>query len=314
MIRFRHVASVGLLIMFGASWLLADEKRAPAPKFNDAQLDGIFFEDLDAAFRGNAKPSLSAIRSSAAATTVAATTSKAATNEPATNGVWTKLITPASIEDEIKRLKLEFDGLITTPGAFNSGGYIEARVDLTALAMMFAVVQEHDGEVRWKKQAPAARDLLARTAFNCKAGSTQVYNEAKQRKGDLQDLISGGGISARDVEEENDWGMIVDRSPLMEYAERLIESLEDHSRDTNTVKANLDEVRREAESLSVFGEVLTREGLDEADNEDYVKLSLHMVEASKGVSAALTRNDIDAVRKEVANIRQRCDTCHNEFR
>ena len=211
-------------------------------------------------------------------------------------------------------MKLHFDSVVTTPGAFNSGGYMEARLDLTVLSMMFAVIHEHTGEVRWKSQAAAARDLLSRTAFNCKAGSTQVYNEAKLRKGDLQDLISGSGLSSRDADPENDWGMIVDRSPLMEYADALIESLEDASRDSKSVTANTDQIRREAELISVFGEVLTKEGLDEADDDDYKKLSRDMVAASKSVVLALDRNNTDDVRKNVSAIRQRCDDCHNQYR
>ncbi len=191
---------------------------------------------------------------------------------------------------------------------------MDARLDLTVLAMMFAVVHEHNGEVRWKDQAPAARDLLARTAFNCKAGSTQVYNEAKLRKGDLQDLVSGSGLTAREAEPANDWAMIVDRSPLMEYADQLIESLEDNSRDEKTVKANIDQIRREAELISVFGEVLTKEGLDEAEDEDYVQLSRDMMDASKSVVAALERGNHADVRKNVSAVRQRCDACHEQYR
>ena len=66
--------------------------------------------------------------------------------------------------------------------------------------------------------------------------------------------------------------------------------------------------------IVVFGVVLTKEGLDEADDEDYTKLSMHMVEASQGAVAALERGDADAVRKNVSAIRQRCDLCHEQYR
>ncbi len=187
-------------------------------------------------------------------------------------------------------------------------------MDLTVLAMMFAVISEHGGDVRWKDQAAAARDLLARTAFNCKAGSTQVYNEAKLRKADLQDLVAGSGLSSRRGDPENDWSLIVDRSPLMEYADTVIDSLEDSSRNEASIRANADKIRREAELISVFGEVLTKEGLDEADDDDYKQLSRSMMEASEGVVAAIGRGDAEGVRKGVSAIRQRCDTCHDAKR
>ncbi len=182
------------------------------------------------------------------------------------------------------------------------------------MAMLFAVIHEYRGEVRWKDQAAAARDLLARTAFNCKAGSTQVYNEAKLRKADLQDLVSGSGPSKRDAEPENDWSMIADRSPLMEYAESLIDALEDASRDAGAVQRAPDLVKRNSELLSLLGEVLTREGMDEADDKDYTTLSRSMIDESKKVTAAIDRGDADAVRKGVSGIRQKCDACHEQYR
>lgn len=310
-----HLRRLFCLALVAAAFthVVADERRAPAPKFDNKDLDSIFFGEISDAFRGT-RPSLSAIRKSAAVAAVAQSTPKDSGGSDSGKDTWSPLISPASIEDEVKRVKLHFDSVVTTPGAFNGGGYMDARLDLTVLAMMFAVVHEHSGEVRWKDQAPAARDLLARTAFNCKAGSTQVYNEAKLRKGDLQDLVSGSGLTAREAEPENDWAMIVDRSPLMEYADQLIESLEDNSRDEKTVKANIDQIRREAELISVFGEVLTKEGLDEAEDEDYVQLSRDMMDASKSVVAALERGNHADVRKNVSSVRQRCDACHEQYR
>ena len=292
--------------------LRADERRAPRPTYSEDQLKGVFFKNLDDAFRGD-RPSITAVRESAATVMAAATESEDA-KVSGEEDVWSPLISPTSIEDEVKRVKLHFDSVVTTPGAFNSGGYQDARLDLTVLAMLFAVINQHSGEVRWKDQAAAARDLIARTAFNCKAGSTQVYNEAKLRKGDLQDLVSGSGLANRKAEAETDWTMVADRSPLMEYAEFLIETLEDGTRDEATVKRDPDLVKRNSELLALLGEVLVQEDMDQADDEDYAKLSRDMTATAKSVTAALERMDLDAVRKGTSGIRQRCDACHEQYR
>ena len=211
-------------------------------------------------------------------------------------------------------MKLHFDSVVTTPGSFKSGGYQDARLDLSALAMMFAVINEHGGEVRWKDQAVAARDLLARSAFNCKAGSNQVYNEAKLRKADLQDLVSGSGLAAREGEKKNDWTMIVDRAPMMEYAEQLKDSLQSITNDAASVKSNPDQVRREAELFAVLGVVLIQEGMDDFDDDEYKALSKKMSDAGTSVVAALERDDPAAVRKAVGAITQSCDACHEQYR
>ena len=293
---------------------IADEKRAPPPKYSADDVRGIFFEDLNSAFRGP-RPTIASVRqSSKAAASAAVAAADPGQKTEQGGGVWTSLISPASLEDEIKRLKLHFDSVVTTPGAFNSGGFQEARLDLTMLASLFAVVSKHRGEVRWKDQAAAARDLLARTAFNCKAGSTQVYNEAKLRKGDLQDLISGSGLADRDAELENDWPAIADRSPVMEYAEQLVDALEDATRDKATIQRDPDSVVRGAQLLAVLGEILIREGMDEADDDDYATLSRRMKAEASSVVDALERGDFENVRKGASRVRQSCDACHEQYR
>ncbi len=301
-------------LVAGATVVVADERRAPPPQFNSSQVSGIFFDDLQDAFPGE-PPTLSKIRASSAAVAAkSGGTGPAAAAAPTQQDRWSGLISPLSIEDEVKRVRLHFDSVVTKPGDFAGGGYQDARLDLTVLATLFAVIHEHGGEVRWKDQAAAARDLIARTAFNCKAGSTQVYNEAKLRKADLQDLVSGGGISAREAPAENDWSSIAGRSPLMEYIEQLIDVLEDAARNEASVNAGADVIKRNSELLAMVGEVLVQEGMDEADDGDYVKFSRSMTEAAKGVTQALDRMDLDAIRQGAAAIRQRCDACHEHYR
>ena len=314
MMRFRQMLVFSCLAtVYAASATSAQERRAPAPEFSKADTRGIFFESLEDAFRGP-RPTIASVRKSSMDALNANVGSTANKEDSASgDGGWAKLISTTAIEDEVKRLKLHFDSVVTTPGAFKSGGYQDARLDLSVLAMLFAIINDYTGEVRWKEQAAAARDLISRTAFNCKAGSTQVYNEAKIRKADLQDLVSGSGISSRDANEENDWSMIVDRSPLMEYAEYLSEAIGDASRNAKETETNKDTVKRNAQLLAVVGKVLTMEGLDEADDEDYAALSLTMTEASTVVAQAIDRGNYD-LGKEIGAITQSCDSCHEQYR
>lgn len=312
--RWLIIALVGIVSII--PHVRADERRAPVPKVDADKMKDIFFVDINDAFRGDA-PTLSSVRASTAAAAAAATAAAdPAGSKPAVTGneLWPSLVSPQSLEDEIKRVKLHFDSVVTTPGAFNSGGYLEARLDLTVLASLFAVINQYPGDVRWKDQSAAARDLISRTAFNCKAGSTQVYNEAKLRKGDLQDLVAGSGLSSKDAEEDTDWSSIADRSPLMEYAELLIEALEDGARDEGTIKKEAELVKRNSELLALLGEILVQEGMDESDDEDYAALSRDMANDAKNATAALGRGDFEAVRLGVSKIRQKCDACHEQYR
>ena len=293
---------------------VAQDRRAPRPTFDSASIDRAFVSSISDA-EAASLPTQKQLRSLALELAKQSADASQTPASESSDSLWKPLITAASIEDEVKRMKLEYDQLITTPGAFNSGGYQDARVDLTVLASLFAVILDYSGEVRWKDEAATARDVFARTAFNCKAGSTQVYNEAKLRKEDLQMLLTGTGLGGGSEEPEaNDWGQIADRSPLMEYAEEVVSRLEDDTVDTETIRGEEGKVRRDAELLAMLGEVLVREGLDEWDDEDYQKLSRGMSEQSRLIIDALDRMDYDAAESAAAEMRSRCDACHEQYR
>ncbi|EKK01987.1 protein containing DUF1559 [Rhodopirellula baltica SH28] len=310
--------AIAFLVAFGflagvGSTAIAQEQRARPPKFDADEVSRVFFADPSTAFRGE-RPSLANLRD-AGAEKVMAQAEAAAEESSGGGSKWGKIVSPLSLEDEIKRIKLRYDSVITTPGAFNGGGYQDARLNLTVLATLFAVVSDHKEDVRWKSDAHTARDVMARTARNSAAGSTQVYNEAKLRKADLQDLVSGAGITATQKSEKiNEWHMIADRSPLMEYAEQLLDTLGDHTRDAATTQENLDAVKREAELLAMLGEVLVQEGMDDYDDPDYAELSRAMTTSSSGVVSAIDRQDWDGVRSAVGDVTQSCAVCHEQYR
>ncbi|EMI53534.1 cytochrome c [Rhodopirellula sallentina] len=305
---------VFLIVTLGAGETAAQQQRARPPVFDQQTTSRVFFPDLSSALRGE-RPSLSSLQKSDAEAAQAQANMAKESGSNSTEKKWNELISAVSLEDEIKRVKLKFDGVITTPGAFNGGGYQDARLHLSVLASLFAVISEYSGDVRWKSDAKTARDITAKTALNCAAGSTPVYNEARLRKADLQDLVSGAGLSvAKAGEDENDWSMIADRSPLMEYAELVLDDLSDVTNDTDSAKDNIDVVRRNAELLAVLGEILIQEGMDDSEDDDYKALSSAMTEASRSVVMALERQDFDGVRESVGAITQSCSACHEEYR
>lgn len=308
---------IGLLTLFLITVGFAAERRAPAPKFGSESFRGVFFTESTEAIRGK-RPEMGGVQKAPAAAVASRATGGgggAATASDAPQSGFSAIISPATIEDEVKRLRLEFDSGITTPAAFQSGGFQTARVQLTMMASLFAVITEHNGDVRWKKDAPAARDLFSRSAVNCKSGSGQVYNEAKQRKADLEDLVSGSGLANRQAEAENDWGVVTDRVPLMIYLETLVEGpLKEGTRDENAIKAEADRLRKTAELIGTVGFILTKDGLADSDDSDYAAMCNAMTAAARSISLALEQGDAAAVSKAAGAVTQSCAKCHESYR
>lgn len=294
-------------------------RRAAAPKYTASDIKGVYFEDI---FDGKV---LAGERPANFGAAVAASASKAAGGGGAAaaggggsaggGGGWSKLITAATIEDEVKTLKQMVDKTVTTPTDFAGKGYKEARRNFMMLGMLFGIIGEYDGEVRWKPLAPTARDLFARTAGNAKVGTQQVYNEAKLRKTDLEDLLNGSLAAANNVEAKTAWGTVCDRSPLMQ---RLEMGLEPRLQQWTANKAEFNgkkaEILKEAELFVVMGHVLMQEGLDDADDAEYKGFCDMLKKAALEVVDAVKLGNDEGARQAVGKISKSCADCHDKYR
>ena len=228
---------------------------------------------------------------------------------------WGKIISATTIEDEIKALKLELDKDVTRPSSFTGGGNRKCRTHFSILAMLFAIVGEYDGDVRWKEFGPAARDIFARVAGNCKTNTRTVFDESKKRKDELQDLIGGGGLSTKNGEAAADWSKVADRSPLMKKIDQIMkEKLQPWTANASDFKANSSEILHQAEIVAAVGEVLTKEGMEDAGDEDYDGFSIRMRDASRQIVDAVKLKNDENARKAVGEIMKSCSECHESYR
>ncbi len=242
---------LSMLILCSVSALWAQRGRKPQraepPKFSGKEFEGTFFADVSKALQGP-RPT----GKEAAATAMAGNAStggggtKAAADKPAGSGDaqgWSKLISGATIEDMVKNSKLRLDPIVASTTKF-AGGYKEARREFSLQAFMFAIIEQYQGDVRWKKSAGIARETLARMAANSKVSSPQAFKEAKQRVQDVADLLSGNTLEGSPSAELS-WADVIDRVPMMQLLEWAQQSyINPHSASKETFTANKEELQR----------------------------------------------------------------------
>jgi len=290
-------------------------KRAQPPKFE--KKGDVFYNDAFKEGLVGARPA----DLGKAAPTVTAGNPGTATPAPAgTGGLsgsgWSAIISGQTIEDEVKELKKLIDTEVTTPSDYAGKGYKVARRDFSMLAMLFAVAGEYDGEVRWKKDAPAARDVFGRTAANSKVGTSQVFQEAKLRKAELQDLIGGASpFQGKDADVKAVWNSVCDRSPLMQHLERVYEpQLKPLLSDKGQFTANIDKVTHDAEIIGAIGAVLAKDGMEDADADEYKAFCIKLQKASKEIVEAAKIKNFDAASSAGTAIGKACTECHEGYR
>lgn len=296
-------------------------KRAAPPKYTPEETKGVFFENIfdGKVLTGDRPQSFAAGKASgggggAAVATASGGNAGAAGGGPV--GAWSKIATAGSIEDEIKSIKLQVDKDVTTPTEFAGKGYKECRRHFSMLATLFAVINEYDADIRWKNDSAVARDVFARTAANAKVGTSQVYNEAKQRKGELQELLGGGGFPNKTpAEPKTVWTQVCDRSPLMQRLEMAIEPrLAQWTANAGEFKAKKEEILKEAELVAIIGEVLMKEGMNDADAADYRGFCESLKKGARDVADAVKLDNADAARAAMGVVIKACDQCHEGYR
>lgn len=295
--------------------------RAPAPNFDPMEVSRIFFDDVFTKLQGE--------RPAAGSAPVVASTSNAARPGGAAAAMpggsaptgdsgagWSKLISTTTLEDEVKAIRLNLDQAVTTPSKFAGLGHKDARRDFSLLAMLFAIVGEYDTEVRWKDQAPIARDVFARTAANTKAGgNTNTYNEAKRRKDDLQTLLSGSAITGDSSGPTVEWGTLVNVGPLMQRLEKAYDgNLAEWTSSKEAFSSHLEEVVHEAELAAAIAEVIMKEGMDNADDETYLGFSKRLRQGALDIVAGVKLNNYDQARAAAGEISKACSECHEQYR
>ncbi|MHB8866979.1 MAG: cytochrome c [Pirellulaceae bacterium] len=310
------VVAYGILAVGAAAQSVATRSgqklpRAKPPTFDPGRVERVFFDDVfrrTVGERPRGKPSAPADSGAAPESDDAAAISPAL-------DAWSGLISAATLEDEIKALKLEVDKVVTTPGAFAASGYKEARIHFSHLALLFDVIAHYDGDVRWKSDAVAARQAFARVAANLKAGgSVQVYNESRKSKQDLEDLVGGARLPApADVQASEQ--VEVARVPLMQLLEQRLEAnLKKWTASESEFHAHADQLQHEAQLTAVIGRALCRPGAEDSEESEYQTFARLLEQGATNVVAAVKRMDPAEARNAVADISRSCVDCHENYR
>lgn len=310
-----------LAVALPAAWIYAQTKsskpvkRAQLPKSETAS--GPFFSDAFQQLVGERPADLSkpAVAANSSATPAPSSSGSSSGGGLAGSG-WAAIISSSTIEDEIKALKSKVDAEITTPSDFAGKGYKLARRDFSVLAMLFGIIGEYDGDVRFKAFGPGARDTFARSAANSKVGTSQAFTEAKIRKGELQDVIGGGNpFGVKEAEAKAVWNTVCDRSPLMLHLEEIFEPrVKAWTADKGTFTSNDEKLLHEAEMIAAIGAVLAKEGMEDSAADDYKGWCQQMTQAGRAIVEAIKTKNYEAATTAAGEISKARDNCHGTYR
>jgi len=328
MSRFAYLSILPVLLVAWCDSALGQSSKLPArakpPIFTPGQFDGIFFPDVSQALKGP-RPKSDSDQLSKNPSTIAANPDQPANDsagEMASGDAggskqlidWKSLISAQSLEDLIKETKLRLDKIVTTPTAFAGGGFAEARKEFSLLAALFSIVHQYPQPVRWQKSAKATSTLMSRVATNTKVGSRQVFDEARLRMQDLEQLLSGSALSSAEA-TESQAGNLIDIVPLMQLVDRSYsQAIKPFSANESEFKKNASELERNSQLVAVLAHLALAKGMPNAEDDTFVQLANEMLQSAKQVAFAAESQQAQLARTAAGKLGQSCVQCHENYR
>ena len=293
-------------------------KRAPPPTFDAREVDQVFFPDARKALVGKRSTPAASEGGPEKSADRTFTPNRNETPKAPGKGIrWSTLISAETLADEVKAYPPLLAAVVKTPSQFQGKGAREARRYFSTLATVFAIVAEYDGDVRWKNQAAAARELFARAGFNSKSDNENVYNEAKLRSADLTGLLRGETlVPPPNIEPEPNFSeQVANRPPLMsrlEQAQR--DRLAIWTANRADFNRNLRCITHEAEMVAALSQVIQHPSYPDAEDESYLEYAKALQKAALEIRDAAKEKNADTARTAAGKLSQACNNCHVDFR
>ncbi|MFN9367354.1 MAG: hypothetical protein ACK6CT_01105 [Planctomycetia bacterium] len=304
--------AIGCCLLFVASFAIAQQarevRRARPPAQWDKAATATFYDDAFATLVGP-RPAFTPAPGQGRSADPGADVPQA------TAFKWSTIVSSDALVDEIKQARATAKGAVAKVSDFKAGGYRKVRVAFGSAAAAFAVIAAYDKDARWKSDAAAARDLLARAGTNCKVGTDQSFNEAKDRVADLDTLIEGSNLTSKpDRDDDFVWSQVAERSALMlrlEEAEGLAVTAAASRSDFVRLAERLG---NEAEMTAVIAELIQQRNYEDHEDAEYRGHAAAMRAAAAEIRAAVETKNHEAVVRAVGNLKTSFDACHADYR
>ncbi len=236
-------------------------------------------------------------------------------NTAAAKFTWSRLISATTLEDLVKSQQIALQRSITQPAAFAAGGHQQARDHFTLLATLFGMIEQFDGSVRWQADAETARWKCQRAAQQSQVGSLASFQSATAVRDELADLLRGESLPATTPQNGDERRWSLDRDVLMRsLATTLNDVIQPITAREKSFRERTDEVRRGGEWTAALAEVLTREGMEDAGDEEYDAFCRQLQAAAANVVRATEAANLELAQTATGEIIQSCTACHESYR
>ena len=280
-------------------------KRVAKPTFEKDAGDGVFFENVFRDALVGERPAVPSANSRG---------SRDAGIDDSAGKIWSRVITAATLEDEVKSLQQDISRDLTTVSRFRSD-HVKIQKAFEQLSLIFAVIREYDAQIRWKADAAVAQKSFETATVAARSGDEQGFASSKRSLGDLVQLVRGDRFPGKAKPPESlDWSAVVGHAAVMRRLQVLQDEVKAGSSSESEFKKQQPKLVHSAELIALLAETVQQPDMDYADDEGYTAYAQQMQSAAMAAAKASRNNNFEKLSNAASAVGQSCADCHGDYR
>ena len=227
---------------------------------------------------------------------------------------WKSLISMETLITEIKRIRIVLNESTKSIGNYNRR-YEEIQIQGALLVAIAGIVGEHPDSVIWKPHALQVRSLGANISEAAQSRGREAYKQTRDAVDQCVSVLSGElPPDLKDTPADAELADLADRGQLMKRMEQSLQQLKGNASDVDSLKDNADDVLHEISLLAALAKTITSPSYDSAEDQDYIKYSTEIIQASIDSTKAIRDDEFDRLSDARQRIQTKCDACHKAYR
>lgn len=227
--------------------------------------------------------------------------------------VWQEFLPMEELQGEVKTLRNSLTKSISNQGSFNQNFKVIA-IEGAEMAALAGIVQQHPESVGWKDKAQFVRDFGAQLNQSAVGLGKDNFDKSKAAFQKLTSVLDGSiPADAGDVPDVRPFHEAASRKPLMKRIEKAKDWLKQDVNSEAKFKSLSNQILHEAGVLSALGSVVTTDGYEYTENDDYQQFAKSLIEGGKAAINATKDESYDRFKQAVDQINKSCTDCHGVY-
>ena len=226
---------------------------------------------------------------------------------------WMHLISTDTIRTEVTDTIAELEvELAKDANSFRGGEHRSVRKQFAKLSLLFGIVHNYEKKLTWQEQARQASIHFNATAYTCRTGTLQVRDQAIKSLGLLRNFVIDNHKT--DFRIGGPCISLPNRSLLMNIQEEEIQKITSGIQNPDDLVKKSVGLKRSAQLIGSIAQLLSWQGMDDANDKEYVKHAGETVAYAHAFAKAAAISEHKVSATAFSKLKNSCTKCHAEYR